>query len=82
LREGSWALPVPLTRAYLRWFDHEHAMVLTRCEDCLCGLPGLCWRELRRCPVCDSQNVSGKKLSGPPWDPHWIYTPNRPGAGT
>lgn len=52
---------------------------IRRCEDCLLVLPncspdgfGPC---INPCSVCGSENISHKKLSGPPCDPLHIYTP-------
>jgi hypothetical protein len=57
---------------------------LRRCEDCLLVLPnctsdgfGPC---IHPCPVCGSENISHKKLSGTPCDPMHIYTPVNSGG--
>jgi hypothetical protein len=70
---GSWALPEPVPRAVLEGFNARYGCVLARCEDCLTGLGN--GNRYSTCPVCGSEYLSCKKLSGPPWDPHWVYTP-------
>jgi hypothetical protein len=76
LQEGSWALPQPIPRAVLEGFNSRCGCVLWRCEDCRTGLGN--GRRYGSCPVCGSANLSHKKLSGPPWDSHWQYTPLPP----
>jgi len=82
LTEGSWALPTPMPRAVLEGFNSRCGCVLWRCEACLTGLRNGSRYPL--CPACGSASLSQKKLSGPPWDAHWQYTPlpaRRGGAG-
>jgi hypothetical protein len=76
LAEGSWALPAPMPRAVLEGFNSRCGCVLWRCEGCLTGLGN--GGRYPLCPVCGSTNLSSKKLSGPPWDAHWQYTPLPP----
>jgi hypothetical protein len=73
LEEGSWRLPARLPRELLEGFCRPYGCVLFRCEDCLTGLGNA--RLYAECPVCHSVRISCKKLSGPPWDPLWVYTP-------
>jgi hypothetical protein len=74
LQHGSWSLPDRMPRSALENFASRHGCVLRRCEDCRMGLPNGAIL-FQTCPVCGSANLSHKKLSGPPWDPHWVYTP-------
>jgi len=84
LQEGSWALPVPMPRAVLEGFDRNCGCTLFRCETCKTGLGNA--RYYAACPTCGASRdrISMKKLSGPPWDPLWVYTPlpkvTRPGV--
>ena len=73
LTVGSWHLPKRIPRGLLEGFDDLHGAVLFRCEDCLTGLGNA--RRYGTCPVCHGPKISVKKLSGPPWDKHWEYTP-------
>jgi hypothetical protein len=76
-------LPPDLLLAWRNGYVNHPAGVtpipVRRCEDCLLVLPncspdgfGPC---IHPCPVCGSENISHKKLSGPPCDPMHIYTP-------
>jgi hypothetical protein len=74
LQHGSWSLPDPMPRSVLENFARRHGCVLRRCEDCRMGLPnGVVI--FQTCPVCGSSRLSHKKISGPPWDPNYVYTP-------
>jgi hypothetical protein len=75
LMHGSWALPQRLPRAVLEGFADRRGCILWRCEDCLTALANGNHSRYKECPVCGSANLSHKKLSGPPWDAHWQYTP-------
>jgi hypothetical protein len=74
LEAGSWNLPKRIPRAVLEGFDSRWGAVLHRCEDCRTGL-GNGHGPFSTCPVCGGGQLSCKKLSGPPWDKHWQYTP-------
>lgn len=73
LHAGSWSLPRTLPRRFLAGFAEPDGDVLSRCENCLCGL-GNAFR-YDSCPICGSDDISTKNLSGPPWDLKWIYRP-------
>jgi hypothetical protein len=73
LEIGSWALPDPMPRAVLEGFNAPCGCVLWRCEDCLTGLGN--GSRHSACPVCGSDNLSHKKLSGPTGHRHYEYTP-------
>lgn len=75
LKIGSWHLPKRIPREWLEGFDRANGAVLFRCEDCLAGLGNGRKDHYQTCPICGSANLSVKKLSGPPWDAHWEYTP-------
>jgi hypothetical protein len=76
-------IPPELLLAWRNGYTNHPAGVspvpLRRCEDCMLVLPN-CTPDgfgpsINPCPVCGSENISHKKLSGPPWDPMHIYTP-------
>jgi hypothetical protein len=82
LDSGAFRLPAVMPRGVAEGFlEYPPAgpWLLRRCEGCLAWLPNrfqLSWP----CPVCGGADISHKKISGPPWDPMWVYTP-RPRKG-
>jgi hypothetical protein len=77
LMEGSWSLPSRMPREALEAFTERYGCVMRRCERCMMGLSNR--GHFSVCPVCGSDKLSFKKLSGNEvdgWDPKWVYTPH------
>jgi hypothetical protein len=87
LEAGSSSLPEKIPPELLLAWRNGYAnhpagstpIPVRRCEDCLLVLPNASpdgfGPSINPCPACGSENISHKKLSGPPCDPMHIYTP-------